>query len=119
METLDSSVLMDASLIHIMYEHLHNNDQLRVSVKSEFIIALKVTRDIPMASGLHLRWSRNKESLWMKGPALGWFRSVLFVRFQFVLVNDSFLHSSVTFGVPQGSMLCTVLFSLPRHLVGG
>ena len=49
----------------------------------------------------------------MKGSTLGWFKSYLSDRFQFVLVNEeSSLHTRVSHGVPQGSVLGLILFTL-------
>ena len=49
----------------------------------------------------------------IKGTALGWFKSYLSDRFQFVLVNEeSFLHARVSHGVPQGSLLGPIFFTL-------
>ena len=47
----------------------------------------------------------------IKGTALGWFKSYLSDRFQFVLVNEeSSSHTRVGHGVPQSSVL--ILFNL-------
>ena len=45
--------------------------------------------------------------------ALGWFKLYLSDRFQFVLVNEeSSSHTRVSDGVPQGSVLGLILFTL-------
>ena len=47
------------------------------------------------------------------GTALGCFKSYLSDRFQFVLVNDeSSSHTRVSHGVPQGSVLGPIVFTL-------
>ena len=49
----------------------------------------------------------------IKGTALKWFKSYLSDRFQFVNVNDKCsMQTKVRHGVPQGSVLGPILFSL-------
>jgi len=49
----------------------------------------------------------------LKGSALSWFKSYLSDRFQFVHVHDeSSSRTKVCFGVPQGSVLGLILFTL-------
>jgi len=49
----------------------------------------------------------------IKGTALGWFKSYLSDRLQFVLINkESSSHTRVSHGVPQGYVLGPILFTL-------
>ena len=55
----------------------------------------------------------------IKGTALGWFKSYLSDRFQFVHVHEvSSVQTRVCYGVPQGSVLGPILFSLYMQPLG-
>ena len=56
---------------------------------------------------------RLEQLISIKGTALNWFKSYFSDRFQFVLINDeSSVRTKVNHGVPQGSVLSPILFSL-------
>uniref|UniRef100_A0A8C6LN66 Reverse transcriptase domain-containing protein n=1 Tax=Nothobranchius furzeri TaxID=105023 RepID=A0A8C6LN66_NOTFU len=55
----------------------------------------------------------------IKGTSLGWFKSYLSDRFHFVNVHDkSSSYSRVTCGVPQGSVLGTIVFTIYMLPIG-
>ena len=61
----------------------------------------------------HILLHRLEHLVGIKGAALKWFESYLSDRFQFVNVNDkSSIREKVKYGVPQGSVLGPILFSL-------
>ncbi len=67
----------------------------------------------------HILLQRLEHSIGNKGTALGWFKSYLSDRFQFVHVNDvSFLRSKVSHGAPQSSVLGPILFTLYMFPLG-
>ena len=61
----------------------------------------------------HILLQRLEHLVGIEGAALNWFESYLSDRFQFVNVNDtSSLREKVSCGVPQGSVLGPILFTL-------
>uniref|UniRef100_A0AAQ6IH18 Reverse transcriptase domain-containing protein n=1 Tax=Anabas testudineus TaxID=64144 RepID=A0AAQ6IH18_ANATE len=128
-----------------LYDHLRSNNLyedfqsgFRVHHSTETAL-VKVTNDLLLASdnGLlsililldlsaafdtidhNILLHRLEHVIGIKGTALEWFKSYLSDRFQFVHVNDeSSMHSKVSYGVPQGSVLGPILFTLYMSPLG-
>ncbi|KAK2879923.1 hypothetical protein Q8A73_023735, partial [Channa argus] len=126
-------------------DHLHRNNLyedfqsgFRVHHSTETAL-VKVTNDLLMASdtGLisilvlldlsaafdtidhNILLQRLEHENGNTGTALDWFKSYLSDRFQFVHVNDeSSMHTKVSYGVPQGSVLGPILFTLYMSPLG-
>ena len=115
-------------------DHLHGNNRLksfRAHHSTEKAL-VKVTNDLLLASDSGLMsvlvllnlnatfdtvdhsilLQRLQHVIGIKGTALGWFKSYLSDRFQFVHVNEEYLsYTRVSHGVSQGSVLRPILFT--------
>ena len=133
------SKILEKAVANQLCDFLHNNSLyedfqsgFRVHHSTETAL-VKVTNDLLTASdkGLlsvlvlldlsaafdtidhHILLQRLEHLIGIKGTALSWFKSYLSDRFQFVHVkNESSMHAKVKHGVPQGSVLGPILFTL-------
>ena len=133
------SKILERAVATQLRDHLHKNDLLE-KFQSGFrphhsteTAMLRVKKDILMASeqGLvtilvlldlsaafdtidhEILLRRLHQDVGIKGMALAWFKSYLSDRFQFVNVNEvSSTRTRVKYGVPQGSVLGPILFTL-------
>uniref|UniRef100_A0A3Q3R4Q7 Reverse transcriptase domain-containing protein n=1 Tax=Monopterus albus TaxID=43700 RepID=A0A3Q3R4Q7_MONAL len=133
------SKILEKAVAKQLCDHLHKNDLFedfqsgfRVHHSTETAL-VKVTNDLLLASdkGLvsilvlldlsaafdttdhSILLQRLEHVIGIKGTALSWFKSYLSERFQFVHVNDECsTQTEVSHGVPQGSVLGPILFTL-------
>ena len=132
------SKILEKTVANQLCDYLHRNSLLE-DFQSGFrkhhsteTALLKVTNDLLMASDSghvsilvlldlsaafdtidHKILLQRLEHIGIKGTALEWFKSYLSDRFQFVNVNNkSSIHTKVRHGVPQGSVLGPILFTL-------
>ena len=101
----------------------HSTETALVKVTNDLLIALDkglmsvlVLLDLSAAFDTidhQILLQRLEDVIGIKGTALSWFKSYLSDRFQFVHVNDvSSMRTEVRHGVPQGSVLGPILFTL-------
>ena len=101
----------------------HSTETALVKVLNDLLIAsdhgctsILVLLDLSAAFDTidhHILLQRLEHHVGIKGCALSWFRSYLSDRHQFVHVHEkSSNHTRVSYGVPQGSVLGPLLFSL-------
>ena len=102
--------IMNMSLLSGYVPHKVTNDLLIASDKG--LVSILVLLDLSAAFDTidhDILLQRLEHLIGIKGTALGWFRSYLSERSQFVCVNDE---SSMQTTVPQGSVLGPILFKL-------
>ncbi|XP_051234748.1 uncharacterized protein LOC127351330 [Dicentrarchus labrax] len=91
-----------------------NNDLLTASDNG--LVSVLVLLDLSAAFDTidhDILLQRLEHQIGIKGTALSWFKSYLSDRSQFVHVNDeSSINTTVSHGVPQGSVLGPILFTL-------
>ncbi len=104
-------------------DHLHSTETALIRVTNDLLlssdrgcICLLVLLDLSAAFDTinhNILWNRLENFVGISRSALVWFKSYLSDRHQFVAVNEEVLYrSQVQYGVPQGSVLGPLLFTL-------
>uniref|UniRef100_A0A4W6G917 Reverse transcriptase domain-containing protein n=1 Tax=Lates calcarifer TaxID=8187 RepID=A0A4W6G917_LATCA len=118
--------LQDNSLFEVFqsgFRLYHSTETALVKVTNDLLIAsdnglvsVLVLLDLSAAFDTidhHILLQRLEHFIGIKGTALNWFKSYLSDRLQFVHVNNySSMYTKVRHGVPQGSVLGPILFTL-------
>ncbi len=108
-------IIVETALIRVTNDLLLSSDR--------GCISLLVLLDLSAAFDTidhNILLNRLENHVGIRGSALAWFKSYLSDRHQFVAVNEEVSYrSQVQYGVPQGSVLGTLLFTLYMLPLGG